>query len=32
MKAEVCDAFLTLCDSFSDNEASVADAVNRFPS
>lgn len=29
MKEEVCDAFLSLCDSFSDNENSVADAVNR---
>jgi hypothetical protein len=29
MKEEVCDAFLSLCDRFSDNENSVADAVNR---
>lgn len=29
MKEAVCDAFLSLCDSFSDNENSVADAVNR---
>lgn len=29
MKVEVCDAFLTLCENFSDNEALVADAVKR---
>jgi hypothetical protein len=29
MKEAVCDAFLSLCDSFSDNENAVADAVNR---
>lgn len=29
MKEGICDAFLSLCDSFSDNENAVADAVNR---
>jgi hypothetical protein len=29
MQEGVCDAFLSLCDSFSDNENAVADAVNR---